>query len=175
TFIEKVTASGVVVALGHTAASAARIRDAIKAGAQLSTHLGNGAHAGLPRHDNYIWEQLAADDLWASLIADGPHPPPPAVKSIVRVKTRAGSILTCDSGSLAGLPPGRYREWDTELEVHPAGKIVVPGTTFLAGSWAFTDLCVNNVMRFAGTTVADAINMAGANPRRLLRLPDLAT
>ena len=70
-FIEKLTASGVVVALGHTAASGPRIRDAVRAGARLSTHLGNGSHAVLPRHENHIWEQLAEDELWASVICDG--------------------------------------------------------------------------------------------------------
>ena len=170
-FIEKLTASGVVVALGHTAANAACIRAAVAAGAKLSTHLGNGSHAVLPRHENYIWEQLANDDLWASIIADGHHLPAAVIKCILRVKTPARSILTCDSGSLAGLPPGRYREWDTEFEVHPAGKIVVPGTSYLAGSWAFTDLCVGNAVTLGGVNLRDAIDMAGANPRRLLRLP----
>src|SRR5437588_1215581 len=57
-FIEKVVASGVVVAIGHTGASPEQIRDAVKAGARVSTHLGNGAHAHIARHPNYIWEQL---------------------------------------------------------------------------------------------------------------------
>src|SRR4029077_3034211 len=35
-FIERLTASGVVVALGHTAASPATVQDAIRAGARLS-------------------------------------------------------------------------------------------------------------------------------------------
>src|SRR5207302_8584582 len=37
-FIEQLVGSGVVVALGHTAAKGPRIRDAIRAGARLSTH-----------------------------------------------------------------------------------------------------------------------------------------
>src|SRR5436305_1458777 len=106
-FIEQLVRSGVVVALGHTAASAARIREAIAAGARLSTHLGNGSHAMLPRHDNYIWEQLAADNLWASIIVDGHHLPPSVVQSIVRCKTPSRLLLTCDASPLAGLPPGR--------------------------------------------------------------------
>ena len=62
-FIERLTQADVaVVAIGHTAAKPAQIRDAIRAGARLSTHLGNGCHAMLPRHDNYLWEQLAADE-----------------------------------------------------------------------------------------------------------------
>jgi N-acetylglucosamine-6-phosphate deacetylase len=54
-FIEKVAGSGVVVALGHTAASGAHIRAAVRAGARLSTHLGNGCHALMHRHDNPLW------------------------------------------------------------------------------------------------------------------------
>jgi N-acetylglucosamine-6-phosphate deacetylase len=172
-FIERLVTARVVVALGHTAASGDRIRDAIRAGARLSTHLGNGAHAVLPRHDNYIWEQLAADDLWASIICDGHHLPPSVVRCFLRVKTPAGTILTCDASSLAGLPPGRYREWDQEFEVLPGGKVIVAGTSYLAGSGVFTDVCVGTVIRFAGVSLRDALDMAGARPRELLGLPPL--
>jgi N-acetylglucosamine-6-phosphate deacetylase len=170
-FIERLTASGVVVALGHTNANGRQIRDAIRAGARLSTHLGNGSHALLPRHDNYIWEQLAADELWASIICDGHHLPEAVIRCFLQVKTPARTILTCDAASLAGLPPGRYREWDQEFEVLPEGKVVVPGTTYLAGSWAFTDRCVANAVRLGGVSLAEAIEMASARPRQLLGLP----
>src|SRR5262245_1671731 len=141
-FIEKLVAAGVVVALGHTAAPGPRLRDAVRAGARLSTHLGNGSHALLPRHNNYVWEQLACDELWASVIADGHHLPPAVLKCILRVKTPARAVLTCDASSLAGLPPGRYVEWGQELEVLAVGKVVVAGTPYLAGSAVFTDACV---------------------------------
>ena len=170
-FIERAAKSGVVVAIGHTAAGGEQIRDAIAAGARLSTHLGNGAHALLPRHSNYIWEQLAADELLASIICDGHHLPPAVVRCLVRVKSPARTILTCDASSLAGLPPGRYCEWEQELEVRPEGKIVVPGTDYLAGSWSFTDHCVGKVIQFAGVTLRDAVDMASARPRELLGLP----
>jgi N-acetylglucosamine-6-phosphate deacetylase len=170
-FIERLTASGVVVSLGHTAATGPRLRDAVTAGARLSTHLGNGSHALLPRHENYLWEQLANDDLWASVISDGHHLPPAVLRCILRVKTPARAILTCDASSLAGLPPGRYREWDQEFEVSPLGKVVMPGTSYLAGSAVFTDTCVRLAMRHAGVTLRDTVDMAGARPRELLRLP----
>ena len=170
-FIEKLTRAGVVVAVGHTGATRTQIQDAVTAGARTSTHLGNGCHAVLPRHDNYVWEQLACDDLCASIITDGHHLPAALVKCIYRVKTARRLLLTCDASSLAGLPPGTYREWGTDLEVLPSGKVVVPGTPFLAGSGHFTDVCVANVMRMAGATLADAIDMASARPRHLLGLP----
>ncbi len=174
-FIEKLTASGVVVALGHTAADGARLRDAVHAGARLSTHLGNGCHAVLPRHENPVWEQLAADELWASVICDGWHLTPAVARCIVRVKTPARTVLTCDASSLAGLPPGRYEEWGETFEVQEGGKVVMPGTSYLAGSGVFTDTCVGWAIRHTGVSLRDAIDMAGARPRELLSLPDKLT
>jgi N-acetylglucosamine-6-phosphate deacetylase len=170
-FIEQLVSDGVVVAIGHTAATGEQIRDAVTAGARTSTHLGNGSHAILPRHPNYIWDQLAEDSLWASVIADGHHLPPAVVKCLVRAKGVERTLLTCDTGSLAGMPPGRYREWGTDLEVLPNGKIVVAGTPFLAGSGHFTDSCVGNVIAFAGVSLKDAVDMASVRPRQLLGLP----
>jgi N-acetylglucosamine-6-phosphate deacetylase len=170
-FIEKAARSGVIIALGHTAADKECIREAIGAGARISTHLGNGSHAMLPRHDNYLWEQLAADGLWASMIADGHHLPESVMRCILRVKTPARLILTCDASPLAGSPPGTYQQWELQFEVLPAGKIVVAGTPYLAGSWAFTDLCVGNVLKLGETSLADTIDLASNRPRELLGLP----
>jgi N-acetylglucosamine-6-phosphate deacetylase len=170
-FIEQLVRAGVVVALGHTAASGAQLRAAVAAGARTSTHLGNGCHAMLPRHENIIWEQLAHDGLWMSIIADGHHLPAAVVKCLVRGKGVSQTLLTCDAGSLAGLPPGRYREWGTDLEVLSDGKIVVAGTPFLAGSGHFLDRCVGNVIRFAGVTLAESVEMASRHARQLLGLP----
>jgi N-acetylglucosamine-6-phosphate deacetylase len=125
----------------------------------------------LPRHDNYIWEQLADDRLWASLICDGHHLPAAVFRCLVRVKSPARAILTCDASNLAGLPPGQYREWDQLFEVLPEGKIVVAGTSYLAGSGSFTDRCVGTAIRFAGLSLGEAVDMAGARPRELLGLP----
>jgi N-acetylglucosamine-6-phosphate deacetylase len=170
-FIGELCETGVVVAIGHTAADGPHIRDAIRAGARLSTHLGNGSHAFLPRHDNYLWHQLAADELWASLICDGHHLPPEVVRCILRVKSPQRVILTCDASPLAGLQPGRYREWDQEFEVLPSGKVVVPGTTYLAGSGVLTDACVAQLLTWGEAGLGDVMDMASLRPRQLLRLP----
>ncbi len=81
-FIKKVTRTGVKIAIGHTGATPEIIKEAIKAGAQFSTHLGNGSYPILPKVNNYIWEQLAADELFAGIICDGFHLPASAVKNI---------------------------------------------------------------------------------------------
>ena len=115
--IEQLVQQGVVVSLGHSAAHPSVIRDAITAGARLSTHLGNGCARMLPRHENILWEQLAADKLSASIIPDGHHLPWNLVRCIVRCKSLERIIITCDSSPLAGLPPGHYRPWGSEVEI----------------------------------------------------------
>ena len=73
TLIEHLVETGVRVAIGHTVATPEQIADATRAGASLATHLGNGCPQMLPRHPNVIWELLAADAVFASLIVDGHH------------------------------------------------------------------------------------------------------
>jgi N-acetylglucosamine-6-phosphate deacetylase len=170
-FIERLVRSGCVVAIGHTSASPSIIRDAVHAGARLSTHLGNGSHALLPRHENYLWEQLDQDGLWASIICDGCHLPASIVRTILKVKTPARTILTCDASSLAGLPPGDYREWEQDLRILDNGSIIVRNSGFLAGSWHFTDDCVATFLQMTGTDLATGIDMASRRPRELLGLP----
>lgn len=170
-FIERLTAEGIVVALGHMSASKEQICAAVAAGAKLSTHLGNGSHARLPRHPNYIWDQLACDDLWASIIPDGHHLPPEVVKCFVRCKGVDRTILVSDAMVAADMPPGDYAFMGQRVELTPGGRIQLAGTPYLAGSSLRLVEGVGNVMAFAGVTLAEAIRMGSQNPRRLLGIP----
>ena len=106
----------------------AQIADAVSAGATLSTHLGNGAHAMLPRHPNYIWDQLAEDRLMADFIVDGIHLDPGFLKVALRAKGIARSVLVTDAATPAGAAPGRYRLGEQEVELTPDGRVVLAGT-----------------------------------------------
>lgn len=170
-FIERRAPEGVVVSIGHSRAEPAAIRAAIAAGAKLSTHLGNACARLLPRHENLLWEQLAADELMASLIPDGFHLPWSLVRCFLRMKEPARIILTCDSSEHAGLPPGQYGQWNQRVEVHAEGKIVLAGQGILAGSWAFTDLCVERLSRQGFCSLVEVLDMVHRNPRQLLGLP----
>jgi N-acetylglucosamine-6-phosphate deacetylase len=171
-FISKVVASGVVVAIGHTSATPEQLRDAIVAGARLSTHLGNGSHAMIPRHVNYIWEQLAADDLAASIIVDGHHLPPSVVKTFVRAKGVARTILISDAVGLAGMPPGDYDWLGLKVTLSREGRISLTGTPYLAGSALELSSALPKVMTYAGVSLADAVQMACVNPARLLGIEE---
>jgi N-acetylglucosamine-6-phosphate deacetylase len=169
-FIERLAGAGIVVALGHSAATPEVIRDAISAGARLSTHLGNGCPRFLPRHDNLIWEQLASDQLWASVIADGHHLPTSLLRCLVHCKSMQRLILTCDASPLAGVSPGRYVLWGQEVAVLPKGKIVLPEQNVMAGSWMFTHGCVEHFVQTIGIPYEQAHLLAADQPRRLLGL-----
>ncbi|HEX2490984.1 MAG TPA: N-acetylglucosamine-6-phosphate deacetylase [Blastocatellia bacterium] len=171
-FIERASAAGVVVAIGHTAATPAQIAAAASAGARLSTHLGNGSHAKIDRHPNYIWEQLANDELWASFIVDGHHLPPSVVKCFLRSKGVARSILVSDAIAAAGKPPGRHRLGNVEVEVTPARRVCLPGTPYLAGSVLEMHEAVSKTTQFSDATLDDALRMASANPAELLGVGD---
>ena len=168
TLIEKLVAEGIVVALGHTDASPQDIHDAISAGAKLSTHLGNGAHAMIQRHPNYIWEQLGADELWASLIVDGYHLPPKVVKSMIRAKTLERCILISDATALARMPSGQYQFAGQSVKLTTDRRIHLLGTEYLAGSAIELACGIENSIRFAEISLADAVSMATLQPHRLL-------
>jgi N-acetylglucosamine-6-phosphate deacetylase len=167
-FIRKAVDSGVVVAIGHTAADGPAIRAAVDAGARLSTHLGNGIASMLPRHPNPIWEQAACDEWSASFIADGHHVDLQTLRVLARAKGPARTILVSDASPLAGLPPGAYGDW----AVDPSGKIVVAGTPYLAGSNQGLEVGVRNLLPASGWSLPDVLATATANPARLLGRPE---
>jgi N-acetylglucosamine-6-phosphate deacetylase len=167
-FIERASAAGVIAAIGHTAATPVQIADAVRAGAKISTHLGNGSHAKIDRHPNYIWEQLASDDLWASFIVDGHHLPPSVVKCFLRCKGVERSILVSDAIAAAGKPAGRYHLGNVEVEVTPQRRVCLPGTPYLAGSVLEMHEAVEKTVRYSDATLDDALQMASRNPAELL-------
>ncbi|MAD79421.1 MAG: amidohydrolase family protein [Pirellulaceae bacterium] len=172
-FIEKVVARGVLVAIGHTAATSEQIAAAVDAGARMSTHLGNGAHGQLRRHPNYIWDQLADDRLVASLIADGHHLPPSVVKCFVRGKTLDHCVLVSDLVGMAGMPPGEYSNTSIgNIEILEGGRIVVAGQRqFLAGAGLPMTVGIANLMRFADVPLGTAVDLASRRPAELIDVP----
>ena len=130
-FIAAATAAKIVIALGHTACDDMKtFLAAERAGARLSTHLGNGAAATMRRHPNPIWCQLGLEELSASFIADGEHVDLATLATLIRCKGWDRSILISDFSPLAGQVPGRYGNW----EVETSGRIAVAGTPYLAGA-----------------------------------------
>lgn len=173
--IEHLVASGLRAAIGHTAATPEQIKDAVAAGATLATHLGNGCAQMLPRHPNVIWEQLAADSLFASLIVDGHHLPPATVKAMVRAKGRDRTVLVTDAIAAAGCAPGRYTIGGVICELGANGRVSLPGTPYLAGSGLTMDRAIANTARFAGLPIEEVVPMASTIPARYMNLDPIGT
>jgi len=171
-YIERVRKAGTTVSIGHTHASAPQIQAAVDAGATLSTHLGNGAHRTLPKFPNYIWEQLAEDRLTAGFIADGIHLPDQFLRPALRAKTPARSILVTDASSPAGAAPGRYKLGMQEVDLTADGRVVLAGQERLAGSALKMNDAIAHVIRVAGVSLNDAIEMATTQPARAVGLAE---
>lgn len=167
-FIRKLAGEGIVVAIGHANVSPDDIRAAIDAGARLTTHLGNGCHATIDRHNNYLFQQLAEDDLWATIIVDGHHLPPALVKIIVRCKGIDRLVLISDAMAAGGLEAGSYSFGDQTVDLDETRRVSLPGTPYLAGSALDLPACVQNIVRFAEVSLSDALRMGSVNAWELL-------
>jgi N-acetylglucosamine-6-phosphate deacetylase len=166
-FIRQASRMGLVVGLGHCSPEPEIVDAAVEAGATLSTHLGNGAHYMLARHINYIQKQMAHDGLMASIICDGHHLPDYFVKNLVRAKGRSKVMLITDAAAATQAPPGRYSLGEVTVDAGRDGILRLAGTPYLAGSTLTMDQAIVNCARFAGVTLASAVNMATVNPARL--------
>ncbi|MGP3936201.1 N-acetylglucosamine-6-phosphate deacetylase [Nonomuraea sp. KM88] len=168
-YIAELSRRNVIVSIGHTAAAPADIRAAVRAGARLSTHLGNGAHAMIRRHPNYIWAQLAEDRLAATFIADGHHLPADTFTAMVRAKGTARALLASDSVALAGCAPGDYTTpVGGRITVRGDGRVTLPGSELLAGSGSSLIECVAWAVTHTEIDLGTALRLAAANPARLL-------
>lgn len=168
-FIERCVEHGILVSIGHTNATHQQILDAVDAGASLSTHLGNGMHPIIARHPNYLWSQLAQDELGASIIADGFHLPAEVIAVFKKVK-KENLLLVSDSVSLAGMPAGDYAlHIGGEVSLTPEGKLHLKSNpSILAGSASNILRGVSFLIKNKLTTLTEAWEMASIRPEKLV-------
>ncbi len=168
--IETLSSRGIIVSLGHTSAGLDQIRQATKAGAMLSTHLGNGTATMLSKHDNPILAQLSEDRLSACFIADGYHLSKEQLQLYLRAKGLARSILVTDATAAAGAVPGIYGLGSMELERQQEPVAFAPNTGRPAGSAVTLDQCVQNVINWFDLSLDEAISLASHNPRKIMAM-----
>ena len=158
---------GVHVAIGHTDATPEQIHAAAAAGATLSTHLGNGISALLPRHPNAIWAQLADDRLTATLIGDSHHLPADTLKAMLRAKGLDRALLVSDVVSPGGLKPGIYHQTiGGRVELHANGRLGPPGTPYLAGAALPLGDDVARAITMTGLSLSEVLGLATRNSGR---------
>lgn len=174
-FIKECTRNGIIVAIGHSNASADQINMAVDNGATISTHLGNGCANFIHRHNNPLWPQLANEKLIPSIIADGHHLTTDEIKVFCKVKGTENIILTSDVIYLAGMAPGRYSFLGADVLLKADGMLINEELNCLAGASFPLKKGVENIMKLAGYSLHDAVKMASENVARVYGLNSLVT
>ncbi len=162
--IKHAVSCGVVASLGHTGATKKQIDQAVEAGASVSTHLGNGIWQSLDRFENPIWAQLRNPKLTASIIADLCHVTPDLLWIISRCKDSSHIILVSDLAPCAGLPKGRLKWGDMDVEIVEDKSVRLAGTPFLAGAGSPLFKDVFNFSNCTSLSLSDSFKLATINP-----------
>jgi N-acetylglucosamine-6-phosphate deacetylase len=166
--IAAAAADGLVVAIGHTAATHDEARAGIERGVRAATHLFNAMAPLHHREPGAVGAALAAPQVTVELIADGVHLHP-AVLRLVHAAKGAGRVsLVTDAMQAAGLPDGDYRLGDQAVTMRD-GQVRLAGRDTLAGSTLTMDGAIRTSVA-AGIPLPDALAMASATPAALLGL-----
>lgn len=163
--ISELVGAGITLAVGHSAASFEEIAAAADAGLSVSTHLGNGLPAQLPKLENTLLAQLADPRLTACYIADGHHLTPLALKAMIALKGTHRSVLVTDAVLAAAAAPGDYVFAGMPVHRDTQGVVRVPGQSNLAGSALELDQAIRNIVNWGIATFDEAVAMASVNPR----------
>ena len=163
--IAHASALGVRCSLGHSNATAAEAQAGHAAGAVSATHTFNAMRALDHREPGLAAYVLDRDSLYAEIIADGIHVDPMMVRLFLKAKGADRILLVTDGISATGMPDGRYRLGDMEVDVTD-GRCTSGGA--IAGSVLTLDRAVRNLVAFTGTALETAIRAASSNPARLI-------
>ncbi|EWC44983.1 hypothetical protein DRE_01042 [Drechslerella stenobrocha 248] len=163
------SSNNIVLSAGHSTATYAQL---VESNISMVTHLFNAMNQPQQREPGIPGAVLSSGEphpRYFGIIADGVHVHPVNVKWAYR-SNPAGMCLVTDAMSLLGLPDGDY-EWGNGENIVKTGTLLtLKGTTTIAGSCVTLVDCLNNLMRFAGVGVAEAVKCVTATPARMLGL-----
>ncbi len=171
-FIPFLTAQGISVTVGHTAATCAQVQEAFAKGATSVTHIYNAMPALHHREPGPVGAALADDDTYAELILDFLHVQPEAAKLVMKAKGTDKVAVITDSCEAAGMPDGPYTLCGRGIQVVngearcPDGRLA-SSTVFMDQEWA-------NILAL-GFTEADARQMLHAVPILAGGIPEYFT
>jgi N-acetylglucosamine-6-phosphate deacetylase len=169
--------AGVIVAAGHTDASAEVVSAAVEAGVSHATHLFNGMRP-LGHRDPGPAGALLDRQVTCEVIADGAHLHDATIRLAARAAGPGNLVLITDAMAAAGMPDGGYVLGG--LAVTVAGGVArlaspssrtdpsPPGT--IAGSTATMDFVTRHAITSAGLDVATVAAAASTTPARRLGL-----
>lgn len=167
--IRALSASGVVVSIGHTAADAETVRAAVAAGARMLTHLGNAMPPMQSRDPGPVGVALGGDDLIAGVIADGLHLDAAFIATAWHCLGAGRFLATSDATAALGVPDGPYRLGDQAVVVRDGAVRLADGT--LAGSAASLPHCLRVLTAITGCTLEAALRTCTTVPASLIGDP----
>lgn len=157
--VRSAAARGIVVSLGHSAASYDEARQAVAAGARHVTHCFNAMSPLHHREPGLVGAALDSAEVTVEAIADGVHLHPAVVRLMWRARGPQGVCLVSDA--VSGV-----------LESAGDAPAVQLRDGRLAGSTVGLDSGVRNAVAW-GVPVEDALTMASTTPADVLGRPDL--
>jgi N-acetylglucosamine-6-phosphate deacetylase len=168
--IEYAAGLGVVCSLGHSNGTLAEAEAGFRAGARSATHTFNAMRALDHRDPGIAAYVLDNDSLFAEIICDGIHVDPAMVRLFFKGKGAEKSILITDGMAATGMPDGRYKLGELDVEVSKGRCTSAGSPGVLAGSVLTMDQAVRNFSLFTGASIATSAQCAAGNPARLLSL-----
>lgn len=163
--IEALVARGVIVSVGHSAASATEATAAVDAGARWVTHLFNAMAPLHHREPGLAGVALTDHRLHVGLIADGIHVSPTVV-ALAQQALGDRLTLVTDAVAALGMSPGEQALGRATVTVGDDGVRLADGT--LAGSNLAMAQAVRNLVAFTGCLPEVALHAASAAPAALL-------
>jgi len=165
--IEHASSLGVVCSLGHSDGTLVQGEAGFHAGARSATHTFNAMRSLDHRDPGIAAYVLDNEALFAEIICDGIHVDPAMVRLFFKAKGVEKSILITDGMAATGMPDGKYKLGDLDVDV-ANGRCTSGGA--LAGSVLTMDQAVRNFSVFTGATLATGARLAAHNPAALMGL-----
>lgn len=166
--IARLRAAGIVLAGGHSAASAARTREAIAQGVSGFTHLFNAMPPLLNREPGIAGAALDDRDTWCGIIADGIHVHPLMLRLALAAKGRDRLFLVTDAMPPTGTDADHFILYGQTI--HRRDGRLVTDDGVLAGADIDMAAAVRGAVRLLGVAPEDALAMASAVPAHFLGL-----
>lgn len=160
--------NGIIVSLGHSAATYEQACAAFDEGASHVTHLFNGMSGIHHQEPGLAGAALLRDDVYAELIADTVHVRPELYPLIYRTKGSNRILLITDCMRAGGMPPGSYKLGNLDVETDGRSARLADGS--LAGSVLTLNRAVRNFERYAHAPRHAAVAMTSAIPAQRLGL-----
>lgn len=168
--IEALIARGAVIAIGHSDATYEEAADAFDRGVSGVTHLFNAMSQLRARAPGVVGAALENDSVWCSMIADGHHLAPAAMRVAARCKPPERLMLVTDAMSCVGGDDANFKLFGKTISVRDGICCSADGK--LAGSNLDMASAVRNVMSVLDVSLEQASAMASANPAAFLKLDD---